>query len=310
MTSTFTPLDREGLLHIAGPDTLVFLQGQTTCDTDGVSAARAVPGIYCTPKGRTVADFLLVELGEDQFALRMRKSIIAAASAVLGKYIVFSKADIQDPGADWQVFACWGDDAGETVAKFFGGTPNEQYACISGDGFRVIQMDETGNAFECYLLNGAQANAITEHCDSGDPGDWEAMQIDAGIARIESETVEEFIPQMLNYDLTGFISFTKGCYTGQEVVARLHYRGTPKRRSYAGTTSTDSLPAPGTALFVPGQSQSVGNIVNACRDSEGELHVLVSATSEGAELGLRIGEDSGAKISLAALPYSLTPANS
>ena len=306
MDCAFSLLAREGLLHISGPDSLTFLQGQTTCDTREVDPSRAVPGVYCTPKGRTVADFLLVELGEEQFVLRMRQDIVATAATVLGKYIVFSKAELDPASEAWQIAACWGSDAASILAGIFDSVPQSRYACVAGDTYRLIQMDDAGTLFECYLRSDSDlATQLAGECNAGEPGDWEAAQISAGIARIESATVEEFIPQMLNYDLTGFINFTKGCYTGQEVVARLHYRGKPKRRSYAGTIEASAAPAPGTPLFTSGEGQSVGNIVNACTDGHGIIRVLACATADGATSGLHLADSEGPQITLAELPYSL-----
>ena len=306
MDCAFSLLPREGLLHISGPDSLTFLQGQTTCDTREVGPLRAVPGVYCTPKGRTVADFLLVAMGEEQFVLRMRRDIVATAATVLGKYIVFSKAELDTTSETWQVAACWGSDAAGVLAGLFDSVPQGRYACVAGDNYRLIQMDDAGTLFECYLRSDSDlATQLAGDCAAGEPGDWEAAQIAAGIARIESATVEEFIPQMLNYDLTGFISFTKGCYTGQEVVARLHYRGKPKRRSYAGTVEAAAAPAPGTALFTSDAGQSVGNIVNACTDGHGIIRVLACATADGATSGLHLADSEGPQITLAELPYPL-----
>ena len=306
MDCAFSLLARESLLHISGPDSLTFLQGQTTCDTRDVGPFRAVPGVYCTPKGRTVADFLLVAMGEEQFALRMRRDIVATAATVLGKYIVFSKAELDPADEAWQVAACWGSDAASVLAGIFDSAPQGRYACAAGAHYRLVQMDEAGTQFECYLHRDSDlATQLARACHVGEPGDWEAAQIAAGIARIEASTVEEFIPQMLNYDLTGFISFTKGCYTGQEVVARLHYRGKPKRRSYAGTVAAGTAPAPGTPLFTSGADQSVGNIVNACSDGHGIIRVLACATADGATAGLHLADSEGPEITLAELPYPL-----
>jgi folate-binding protein YgfZ len=302
----FSLLAREGLLHISGPDSLTFLQGQTTCDTRDVSPSRAVPGVYCTPKGRTVADFLLVAMAEEHFVLRMRQDIVPNAATVLGKYIVFSKAELDPANDTWQVAACWGSDAASVLAGIFDSVPQGRYGCVTGDNYRLVQMDDAGILFECYLRSDCDlATQLASACHAGEAGDWEAAQIAAGIARIESATVEEFIPQMLNYDLTGFISFTKGCYTGQEVVARLHYRGKPKRRSYAGTIEAGAAPAPGTPLFTSGEGQSVGNIVNACTDGDGIIRVLACATADGAAAGLHLADNEGPEITLAELPYPL-----
>jgi tRNA-modifying protein YgfZ len=302
----FSLLNNEGLLHIKGPDSLTFLQGQTTCDTREAGPEQAVPGVYCTPKGRTVADFLLVTLSDDQFALRMRRDVVAAAAEVLGKYIIFSKAELEPSDDGWQIAACWGDDAATLLRSIFTELPEGKYGAVSGKDFHLVQIDDQGKQFECYFSTGCElTNQLTRDCNPGDQGDWEALQIAAGIARIESATVEEFIPQTLNYDLTGFISFTKGCYTGQEVVARLHYRGKSKRRGYAGTLTASQPPAAGTPLFASGGDKAVGNVVNACRDSEGVIWVMASATADGASSGLHLEDSSGPQMTLTDLPYSI-----
>ena len=307
----FSLLNNEGLLHIKGPDSLTFLQGQTTCDTREAGPGKAVPGVYCTPKGRTVADFLLITLGNDHFALRMRRDIVDAAAEVLGKYIIFSKAELNAGQDDWQIAACWGDDAAKVVSSIFGATPLGQYHSVSGDDFNVVQMDEQGKMFECHLHTGSKLIAqLMRDCNPGEQGDWEAQQIAAGIARIESAIVEEFIPQTLNYDLTGFISFTKGCYTGQEVVARLHYLGKSKRRSYAGTLAASRPPVAGAPLFASGGDKTVGNVVNASSDSEGVVWVLASATADGASSGLHLEDGGGPQLTLTELPYSVADTES
>ncbi|MEP1470276.1 MAG: hypothetical protein ABJK20_10610 [Halieaceae bacterium] len=306
MDCAFSLLSNEGLLHIKGPDSLTFLQGQTTCDTRDAGPEQAVPGVYCTPKGRTVADFLLVSLGDDQFALRMRKDIVDAAAQVLGKYIIFSKAELSPDDDGWRITACWGDDAANIISTVFGELPQGQYKAINGDEFQLVQIDEQGKQFECYLKADSELeNQLASACNAGEQGDWEALQIAAGIARIESATVEEFIPQTLNYDLTGFISFTKGCYTGQEVVARLHYRGKSKRRGYAGTIDASEPPAAGAPLFASGSDKAVGNVVNACRDSQGVVWIMASATADGAISGLRLEDGGGPQMTLTELPYSI-----
>lgn len=303
MNGYFSVLADEALLHLSGPDALKFLQGQATCDTRAVDAQRSAPGACCTPQGRVYCDFLLVQLAPEHYALRLRRDIRADTAARLGKYIVFSKAKLDADRDDWQVAAAWGDAAGAAIATVFGARPAERFAAISGDGYAVVQTDSQGLAFECMLradsnwgerLAGALAGAAEQ--------DWQRQQIVAGVARVEAATVEEFVPQALNYDLTGHISFNKGCYTGQEVVARLHYRGKSKRRAYVAEVA-GAAAAAGASLFTGDGGQSAGEIVN-CAGGDPAL-ALVSTTAEAVASGLRLGSPQGPALRLSPPPYPL-----
>jgi folate-binding protein YgfZ len=292
-------------LHITGPDTLKFLQGQTTCDTRKVTPSHAMPGAFCTPQGRVVCDFLLCELGKDHFALRLRRDVRARSSAAFGKYIIFSKAKLDDTREDWATYAVWGQDAANALAKVFGEVPSARFSSACGDGFVLVQTDERGHQFECYLLNtsnSARLAHLDEMMTPGSETQWQTLQIDNGIARIEAATVEEFVPQILNYDRTGHISFNKGCYTGQEVVARLHYLGKPKRRTYVAELSFETMCAAGTAVYDTVTGQTIGTVVNCCT-LQGKTRALVAATTGGVANGLRLAD--GALLTLGELPYSL-----
>jgi hypothetical protein len=310
VTCYHTDLNQEALLHISGPDALSFLQGQLSCDTRKLTPERALPGIYCTPQGRVVCDFLLCQLAGNQFALRMRRSVRAAAAERLGKYIIFSKAKLDAGRDDWQLLACWGATAADVLLEIFGAVPQGRYETRSGDGFTLVQLDGQGEQFECYLDTPtgaglmAQVKAVTRPVTAST---WEALQIESGIARIEGATSGEFIPQALNYDITGHISFNKGCYTGQEVVARMHYKGTPKRRLYPARirfTGATGHPAPcaGDPLYLAGTERQAGHVVNCARAAGDQLVALVTATPEGAISGLRTA---GAEILPEAPPYPI-----
>ncbi|MCB1733271.1 MAG: tRNA-modifying protein YgfZ, partial [Halieaceae bacterium] len=170
--------------------------------------------------------------------------------------------------------------------------------------------DAGGEMFEC-LLQGAQAGTLLDRLQQdASPAArtaWEASLIRAGVPRIAAATSGEFIPQMLNYDLTGQVSFSKGCYTGQEVIARMHYRGKPKRRLYLASLTQGELaggdpPAPGLALYSAGE-QSVGTVVNAAQGEGGQWQLLVTATREGATGGLHLASPAGPRLALGELPY-------
>lgn len=304
----YTQLEQDALLHITGPDSLSFLQGQTTCDTRNIDETHAQIGSYCTPQGRVVCDFLLCQLHDNHYALRMRRNILASSATRFGKYIVFSKAELDTDNADWQVFACWGNNARSQMQDLFDSAPEAQFACVSSKDYLLVQLDSAGLQYECYLNTRANPElgaklkaAFTEK----DESEWQALQISAGVARIEAATVESFIPQMINYDLTGHISFDKGCYTGQEVVARLHYRGTSKRRMYLAELHAEATTGAGDSLYCPGTEQSAGTVVNAVASPPGSMLALVVATTAGVETGLHVGAANGPALTLGELPYSL-----
>ena len=306
MAAHFALLENEGLLHIAGPDALTFLQGQTTCDTRKVDPEHALPGAYCTPKGRMVCDFLLVQLGAEHYGLRMRDDVIAPAAAAFSKYIMFSKAELDAARKDWQVAACWGEEVKAELAASGFAVPAARYESASGDGYTLVQVDDRGEQIEIYIDSQSQPSHIKtlqQALDAGSAEQWQALQIEAGIGRVEGPTSGEFLPQMLNYDITGHVSFNKGCYTGQEIVARLHYRGKAKRRLYlAQLDNSGPLPA-GTDLFSPASEQSGGTVVNSAPTAAGCI-CLVSATEAAIAGGLRTGE-SDSELVPGTLPYAL-----
>ena len=310
MNCCFTVLDNEALLHLEGPDTLTFLQGQLTCDTRKLSSEQALPGLYCTPQGRVICDFLLLQLAPGHVALRLRSELRADSAATLAKYIVFSKSRLLADDDDWQLVGCWGPGAASALRGAFGEVPGGQYQISQGEGRVLVQTDAGGEMFEC-LLQGAQAGTLLDRLQQdASPAArtaWEASLIRAGVPRIAAATSGEFIPQMLNYDLTGHVSFSKGCYTGQEVIARMHYRGKPKRRLYLASLTQGELaggdpPAPGLALYSAGE-QSVGTVVNAAQGEGGQWQLLVTATREGATGGLHLASPAGPRLALGELPY-------
>lgn len=310
----YANLEQEALLHITGPDALSFLQGQVTCDTRKLGAQCVLPGLYCTPQGRVIGDFLLCQLAPDHLVLRLRSGIRAACTAALSKYIVFSKATLEAECDDWQVLACWGKDASAALETVFGVAPQSKYDACASDHFLLLQLDELGQQFECYVNRNQGAELLERMHTNLRPSTqvaWQALQVASGVGRIEPQTSAEFIPQMLNYDLTGYISFNKGCYTGQEVVARMHYRGKSKRRLYLGSLSAeetppDGAPEAGTRVYSNSKEQSVGAIVNSAVSSDDQILVLVTATAEGVTEGLRLGSQQGPLLALGELPYSET----
>ena len=306
--SYLAALGHEALLPIRGPDATRFLQGQVTCDTRRLAVHQAMPGAYCTPQGRVICDFLLSAHAEEHVILRLRQSVLATSAAAFGKYIVFSRADLDQEQSGWRICGCWGDGARAALAGTLPGVPEGEWQSSSGAGYTVVAL--TGDRFECYF-HGARGEALFKalagQTHTAPAAQWQALELRSGIARIEAATSGMFVPQMLNYDLSGHISFDKGCYTGQEVVARLHYRGTPKRRLYLASGPAGQVPEPGATLYQQGSDKPTGNVVNAVADgdaADGAL-ILATATVATADQGVSLQENADTELRL--VPHPCMP---
>ncbi len=259
-----TILTSETLLRLHGIDAAKFLQGQTTADFAEPTAGSTRRGAFCDPKGRVLADFLAASIAEDDIVLRVRASIAEALVEHLKRYLMFSKATLTR--TDWQVGALAEDSEGDTLID-----SGSFWTIPRGRG--LTEVWTTGDSVAGTLDNNAAQLA----------------EIALGEARIEASTQGQYLPQDLNYDLNGAVSFTKGCYTGQEIVARLHYRGTPKRRLYPAWTEGSTAPTPGTALVLSGSGRTQGSIVNSAL-APGGVALLIEATEDALAQGLETAD--------------------
>ena len=301
---TITPLSHCGLLAIAGADAEKFLQGQITCSATEVTATLSSPGAYCTPKGRMVASFQLLRTGPERFLLRMRRDLLGAAAQTFGKYIVFSKAKLA-PVDELVGVGLHGLRTAALVRELAGRTPaaiNATIACA--DGF-ALQRDTAGTWFECWLpLAAAQDlwQRANPQCIAVGTRYWRWLGIRAGLAEVCAATAEAFIPQMLNYHLTGAVNFKKGCYTGQEIVARAYYRGQVKRHLLRAALD-GAAPAAGTIVTDTG-GRTAGTVVDAVAVADGAAELLAVCASDdpNSDASLHI---EGAILRPLALPYAI-----
>ncbi|MEM8660558.1 MAG: hypothetical protein AAGF35_06710 [Pseudomonadota bacterium] len=312
MTGFYSELTRESLLQLTGPDASTFLQGQVTCDVSELSASSGMPGVYCSVQGRVICDFLLCQLEPDHLLLRMRRDILPPALEVLSKYSVFSKVTLDADAEDLTLLGCWGEDCAQILQDIVGAIPEKPFDTVADEGFVIVRTPTVGDVFECYLDTRASsiARELRRRFTLADENEWHLRQIQNGVARIEASTSGEFVPQVLNYDLSSHISFTKGCYTGQEVVARLHYRGKPKRRLYYAELTDqqgtdDSLIEVGAPLFSAGGSRAVGNLINTAEASSRRHCMLVTATEKGATEGLHLDPQQGQTLTLTSAPLAV-----
>ena len=288
------PLHQLGLISIEGPDASRFLQGQLSADVDALSIGESTLAAHCDPKGRMHANFYLYCAANDHYLLQLPIAVISTALAALNKYAVFSKATLTDMSDQYAAF----------------GFANINADSVNTDTFASLNINTIGSvkwikrtAIDSFLNSLESLDA--QWCGSAA---WEYRLITAGISFVQPQTVGEFIPQMFNLDYLGGISFTKGCYTGQEIIARMKYRGKVKRRCFPfATTSANSQIAIGDECL-NAEGQLTGIVVSVASDlkntsttqSYGIVAIKVAA-AEQSSLSIK-GE---AAINLTALPYTI-----
>ena len=308
MSAYLTSLNNESLIHFQGPDTATFLQGQVTCDVRKVSESNTLAGAYCTPKGRVIVDFMLGQAGPNHWLMRVRKDTTEHTAQTLSKYIVFSKSELESQRTDWLVLGCWGDKAASVLEEHFGEIPNALHASTGTGSVRIIARDNNAQRFELWLEREhccQQIEALSSNCSPGSMERWSGMDIESGLARICAATTETMTPQALNFDLTGHVDFRKGCYTGQEVVARLHYKGESKRRAFAARIGKACTTQAGAAI-ITSDGRSVGTVLNQGVDEEQRTIILIElALKAQAQTLLLANDQNDNPVTLLPLPYSL-----
>ena len=299
----FCTLSHEGVLAVRGADAGKFLQGQLTCNLNYLSDTQASLGARCTQKGRMQSSFRILLEG-DGVLMAMASELLEPQLADLKKYAVFSKSKLTDESAAWVRF---GVDHGDAALKSLGlELPAETDQVVRNDG--LIALRVSPDRAELWV-SADQADAVKGKLSAllaeGDLSQWLLGQIRAGIGQVMPGTRELFIPQMLNLQAVGGVSFKKGCYTGQEIVARMQYLGKLKRRLYRLQLDTRELPEPGTQLFSPSHGSSIGEVVLAAH-GEQQIELLAVLQAEAAESGdIHVGALDGPALHLLDLPYQL-----
>lgn len=299
----FCPLSHEGVLAVRGADASKFLQGQLTCNMNYLSEAKATLGARCTQKGRMQSSFRIL-LEADGVLLAMASELIEAQLLDLKKYAVFSKSKLTDESASWARF---GLNDGDSMLAGLGLdlAPDTDAVARAND---LIAIRVSPARAELWV-RAEQAedirNRLAAQLPEGTLNAWLLGQIRAGIGQVFGPTREEFIPQMINLQAVGGVSFKKGCYTGQEIVARMQYLGKLKRRLYRLTLEGIEVPQPGTELFSPVHASSVGNVVVAASAASG-VELLAVLQADAVENGdIRLGNTHGQAVQLSELPYTL-----
>ena len=259
--SFFCPLPAYGLLAIESSDNIKFLQGQFTCDVREVSDSQWRYGALCTPKGRVIGNFLLLQAAPNRHLLRLPVSVMAAVAGTLKKFAPFYKGSVSDISPAFRLLGVTGPDAPAALATRFAVLPKDKQGCTLSDGSFLLRLDE--QRYECWI----QADSPWHpSLPQETPATWDLLTIRCGLGEVRGPTVEEWTPHMLNLQAVGAVNFKKGCYTGQEIVARTEYLGHQKRAMYR---IEGSGPTPPEAAPVLDGEQSAGEIVMASPSDSG-----------------------------------------
>ncbi len=304
-TAISTLNDDWAVLAINGMDSAKFLQGQLTCNLQDITMQQSRLGAHCTHKGRMIASFRLLQTAEQSYLFLLPKETLAALQKSLSKYIVFSKAKLHDASSDYVLLGISGANARQRIAEVFGAAPETTHAQHNSEHGTVICINPNTLRYLCIIPQAAAAaveSALSVSAQTTDQHFWNACDIRDGIGSVRTETIEEFIPQMLNLQVLDGISFTKGCYTGQEIVARMQYRGILKKAMYR-ISGNDTAPSPNTAIFQENNAQAVGHIVNAENVDAKNWEALAVINHDAIEHALHL--ENAASITVLTLPYTL-----
>ncbi len=304
-----TPLLQQGVIRVSGEDAATFLQNQLTNDVRKVDDERSQLTAWCSPKGRVLTCLRLFRTPEG-FHLLLPATLLPGILERLQKYVLISKVKLEDAGDVLALLGIAGSEAGTLLQKQGLAVPGETNHVARGNGITLLRIPGpvprfvvAGDAEELIPLWSTLADSARP---VGSPA-WELLNIRAGLPEIHPETVEAFVPQMINLDLLDGVSFDKGCYPGQEVVARLRYLGKLKRRMYRARLENTSPPSPGEPLLLGGDGRETGKVVTAQPDGQGGselLAVLEIASVEGGEPIVPTNSPATA-LEFLQLPYSL-----
>ena len=301
--ASFTPLSHEGVLAIRGADAKTFLQGQITCHLGYVNDNRSSLGARCTPKGRMLSSFRVL-LENDGYLLAMDYDILVAQLAELQKFAVFSKSKLSDDSALWSRFGLYQGDAALTALGIE--LPTEVNSSVHHNNMIAVRVSAELSELWVHADEGpCLRKRLLGHLSEAPLNTWLLEQIRSGIGHVTMPTREQFIPQMLNLPALDAVSFKKGCYTGQEIVARMQYLGKLKRHMYRFQLASQTIPAPGTALMSPVHSSAVGEVVSAAKSEYG-VELLATALDDAVGDGrIYLEGDEKTLLEQLELPYAL-----
>lgn len=298
-----------GIIEVMGEDAVKFLQGQLTQDIALLSPLEACLAAFCNAKGRMQASFVVFKRSETEVLMLCSRDILAQTLKRLGMFVLRAKVKLTDASAAFTLLGL----AGNAIEKIASG-PMNTWAKHDFDAEHPLShlivlptAAGTPRALWCTPA-GTAAHASLAAAPALAPALWHWLEVQSGIAMVSAPIFEAFVPQMLNYESVGGVSFKKGCYPGQEVVARSQFRGTLKRRAYLAHAAAELTV--GQALFhALDAEQPCGWVASGAPHPEGGYSAVVAiqtaAAADAADGRLRAGSATGPAVQLLPLPYAL-----
>lgn len=295
-------LSHLGLIKVVGEQGRSFIHGQVTADISSLETNQWRWGAHCDPKGKMLASFRTFAM-KDALLMLMPKDTIAVDLPQLQKYAVFSKATLSNASEEWCLLGVAGEQANQFVTQHFGEVAQEltliEHGAILKDVDRFI-----------LVLQPQAASALTAEHTVFDASAWQALEIAAGYPNLAPSHANQYVPQMCNLQAINGISFNKGCYMGQETVARMKYRGGNKRALYIlhGTTSLTINLETSLEIAMEDGYRKGGQIIEFVQRGNQVLLTAVLANDTENDAKLRFADDEQSSLSIKALPYSLEEA--
>jgi folate-binding protein YgfZ len=292
--STVHPLLSDGLLRVSGADAGTFLQGQLTNDVGELDGDRAQLSAYCTPQGRMLAS-LLAWHDDGGYLLQLPRELCDGIRMRLQRYVLRARVKIVDETTSKILIGLGGPGAGNLLAEVFGAAPPAPMAKFASSDATIIGLGP--DLFELVVdapLAISLWDRLAQHARPAGTPAWQWRLIGAPIPVITAATQEQFVPQMANLEQLGAVNFTKGCYPGQEIVARSQYRGEVKRRLFRFHVDAQAAAAGQSIYPADAATQTVGIVVNAAPAPGGGCDMLAVVRIDQAQTGgLRLGTAGG-----------------
>jgi len=290
------PLPHLGLIRVQGDDAAKFLHGQLTQDFSLLGLSEARLAGFCSAKGRLLASFIGFKRVPDDILLVCSADLLPATLKRLSMFVLRAKARLSDASAEFQLRGL----AGAAVPA---GLPEAAWSRIDSNGAQVVRLyPGAGVVRALWVAPSAEAPVPGEFLSAAA---WRWLDVMSGVATLSLPVVESFVPQMLNLESVGGVNFKKGCYPGQEVVARSQFRGALKRRAYVA--QSPAAMAPGQEVFHPSDpTQPCGTVVDGAQNPGGDWNAIVSLQTHAVETGdLHLGSADGPSLNILPLPYPL-----
>lgn len=305
-----TSLNQLAILQFEGEQAVELLQGQLTANIQQVTPQQAMPASLCNAQGRVISNFEVISLSHSSLALIFPLVNLAAVKRHFAKFLPFYKVQVTNLTTSYHFIGLSGKDVPALVTSLLGTWPKEDYSQeIIEDGVILHLPGPLARALLLLNKNTSELEVLLEKLTNltmqVEETCWDLLDIKSGRAQINGAISEQFLPQMLNYPAIGAVSFNKGCYLGQEIIARAEFRGQVKKRLYRLNIPAKNFSLPAKIYDEKGKVQ--GELINLAADAKGAYEALAVINTQAVTKDVTLFTDAALeqKIILLNLPYSL-----